>query len=125
MLMKELSTQVTKQDISSLLEVLKANHISNLNDYLLFNLDDKMKKELLQNITFLEDDSLWTIEELTTYQVIAKTIDNDFILSDNSTTLVIPSYLNKSDSEIFQLPIWHFFIQFEEKTLNTTILALN
>ena len=120
-LYKEIGTDTTLP----LITTLKSNHISHLNEYLLFDLDDKMTDELLKNIEFLADDSLWTKEELADYHVIARTIDNDFILDNDSTVLIIPSHLNKSDSETFNLSIWQFLIQFEEKTLDTHILALN
>ncbi|MBP2966805.1 hypothetical protein, partial [Acinetobacter baumannii] len=83
------------------------------------------KEELLSNIDFLDDSTLWATEDLTDYKVIAKTIDNDFILSDDTTVLVVPAHLNKSDSEVFQMPICQFLFKFEEKSLNTDILALN
>lgn len=107
-----------------LLSSLKENQITHLNEYLLFDLDGKMQTELLQHIDFLKDDTLWTKEDLTSYRVVARTIDNDLILSNDTHVLIIPSSLNKKDSEIFSLSIWELLVQFEEKKLNTNILAL-
>lgn len=125
MSIKELSFLDSSKTTQSFLSTLKANNLTDLNDYLLFDLDNQMKQELLQQLDFLADDSLWNKEDLAAYQTVAKTIDNDWILCNDVTVLVIPSHLYKNDSEIFTLPIWDFFIQFEEKKLETHILALN
>ncbi|MEG0286882.1 MAG: hypothetical protein RR494_13855 [Vagococcus sp.] len=125
MSIKELSFLDSSKTTQSFLSTLKANNLTDLNDYLLFDLDNQMKQELLQQLDFLADDSLWNKEDLAAYQTVAKTIDNDWILCNDVTVLVIPSHLYKNDSEIFTLSIWDFFIQFEEKKLETHILALN
>lgn len=125
MSIKELSFLDSSKTTQSFLSTLKANNLIDLNEYLLFDLDNQMKQELLQQLDFLADDSLWNKEDLAAYQTVAKTIDNDWILCNDVTVLVIPSHLYKKDSEIFTLSIWDFFIQFEEKKLETHILALN
>ena len=125
MIIHDLYQLDTDRTTTSLLNLLKEKHVAHLNEYLLFNLDGKMKEELTQNIQYLSDDGLWTESELISYEVVAKTIDNEFILSNDTQVLVIPSHLNKVDSEIFDLSIWSFLCQFEEKNLATTILALN
>jgi hypothetical protein len=125
MTIDELVAQQAFQTTSDFLDALKKNNITDINEYLLFNLDDKMKEELFTNIDFLDDDTIWSKKELENFEVIAKTIDNDYLLSQGDTSLIIPSTLNKADSEIFDLPIWKLLIEFEEKTLPTNILALD
>lgn len=125
MTIDELVAQHTFQTTSDFLDTLKNNNITDINEYLLFNLNDRMKEELFTNIDFLADDTLWSKEDLENFEVIAKTIDNDYLLSQGDTSLIIPSSLNKADSEICDLPIWKLLIKFEEKTLPTNILALD
>lgn len=125
MTIDELVAQHTFQTTSDFLDTLKNNNITDINEYLLFNLNDRMKEELFTNIDFLADDTLWSKEDLENFEVIAKTIDNDYLLSQGDTSLIIPSSLNKADSESFDLPIWKLLIKFEEKTLPTNILALD
>lgn len=125
MTIDELVAQQAFQTTSDFLDTLKNNNITDINEYLLFNLNDRMQEELFTNIDFLADDTLWSKEDLENFEVIAKTIDNDYLLSQGDTSLIIPSSLNKADSEIFDLPIWKLLIEFEEKTLPTNILALD
>ena len=125
MTIDKLVAQQAFQTTSDFLDTLKNNNITDINEYLLFNLNDRMKEELFTNIDFLADDTLWSKEELESFEVIAKTIDNDYLLSHDGTTLIIPSSLNKIDSEYFDLSIWHVLIEFEEKKLQTKILSLN
>jgi hypothetical protein len=125
MTIDELVAQQAFQTTSDFLDTLKNNNITDINEYLLFNLNDRMQEELFTNIDFLADDTLWSKEDLENFEVIAKTIDNDYLLSQGDTSLIIPSSLNKTDSEIFDLPIWKLLIEFEEKTLPTNILALD
>ncbi|MGF2145868.1 hypothetical protein ACQUEF_10900 [Vagococcus fluvialis] len=125
MTIDELVAQQAFQTTLDFLDTLKNNNITDINEYLLFNLNDRMKEELFTNIDFLADDTLWSKKELENFEVIAKTIDNDYLLSQGDTSLIIPSTLNKADSEIFDLPIWKLLIEFEEKTLPTNILALD
>ena len=125
MTIDELVAQQAFQTTSDFLDTLKNNNITDINEYLLFNLNDRMKEVLFTNIDFLADDTLWSKEDLENFEVIAKTIDNDYLLSQGDTSLIIPSSLNKADSEICDLPIWKFLIEFEEKTLPTNILALD
>lgn len=125
MIIDELVAQNTFQTTLDFLDTLKKANITNINEYLLFNLNDRMKEELFTNIEFLADETIWSKEELEDFEVIAKTIDNDYLLSKDDTSLIIPSSLNKADSEILDLPIWNVLIKFEEKTLQTKILSLN
>lgn len=125
MTIAELVAQNTFQTTSDFLAALKNANITDINEYLLFNLDDTMKPELFTNIEFLADETIWSKEALEGFQVIAKTIDNDYLLSQDNISLIIPSHLNKADSEHFDLPIWNVLIEFEEKTLQTRILSLD
>lgn len=105
------------------LEILRSENISNDNDYLLFNLTNK-DDTFYQNLIFLADEDIWTKEELMSKILIAQTIDNDYILADSVSVLVIPYSLNKKDSETFPLSIWEFLIQFEEKKIDSAILSV-
>lgn len=125
MSIEQLVADTTFNTSQDFLDSLRSNNINQLREYLLFNLDLIMKKELLESIHFLADDMLWSEKELESYEVIAKTIDNDYLLSNDCNCLIIPSHLNKEDSEIIDMPIWTLLVQFEKKELQTNILSLN
>ena len=93
MTIDELVAQQAFQTTSDFLDTLKNNNITDINEYLLFNLNDRMKEVLFTNIDFLADDTLWSKEDLENFEVIAKTIDNDYLLSQGDTSLIIPSSL--------------------------------
>lgn len=106
------------------LTILEKHQITHFNEYLLFNFTNK-EELFFQNLDFLKAPNIWEKSELTSYTLVAQTIDNDYILATDSQVLVIPTSLNKQDSETFDLTIWEFLIAFEEKNLTTHILALN
>lgn len=108
----------------ALLEALSQAEISSFHEYLLFGTSEK-KALFLQNLTFLAEEDVWTPEELVDYQLVAQTIDNDYILASNSQVLVIPSHLYRDDSETYDLTITTFFEQYIEGALPSNILAAN
>ncbi len=119
----DLKNKSNTESPKDILAFLKEQNITDYNGYLLFNLVDKMDS-FYQNLIFLEDESIWEKAELEQMTLMAQTIDNDYILATESTVLVIPYSLNRQDSEVFHLSFWDFLIQFDDKTLVTTILNL-
>lgn len=124
MLFKSLKEKSNTSHPTEILTYLKERSIQDYNGYLLFNLDQK-EETFFKNLSFLADESTWIKEDLDGQVLIAQTIDNDYLFATKSSVTVIPYSFNKQDSEIFDLPIWDFLIAFEEKTLETSILALN
>ncbi|MGO3731683.1 MAG: hypothetical protein ACTJHC_00755 [Vagococcus sp.] len=125
--MTSIDFEFLKQSVSSdsptdFLHTLKQAGISDLNGYLLFNLDDQTKT-FYQNLDFLADDSVWTKEELITYTLVAQTIDNDYLLATSDTVLVIPYHLYKEDSEMFNQSIWAFLTAYTTGANPSRILA--
>lgn len=123
MMFKSIEEKIKNLTPVELLSFLKENQIQTINDYLLFNLN-QMEQEFYQNLDFLKAPTIWTKDELLSFTVVGKTIDNDYILATEKQVLVIPYSLNKEDSEIFDLSIGDFLIAFENKSLPTKILAL-
>lgn len=124
MLFESLKEKSNTNHPTEILAYLKGQSIKDYNGYLLFNLDHK-EETFFKNLSFLADESTWTKEGLDGQVLIAQTIDNDYLFATESSVTVIPYSFNKLDSEIFDLSIWDFLIAFEEKTLETSILALN
>ena len=124
MLFEFLKEKSNTNNPDEVLAYLKEESIQDYNGYLLFNLDQK-EETFFKNLSFLADESTWTKEALERQVLIAQTIDNDYLFATESSVTVIPYSFNKQDSEIFDLPIWDFLIAFEEKKLETSILALN
>lgn len=124
MTFKDLALKASSNSATEFLDILKAQKITHFNEYLLFDVTN-MAKNFSQNLEFLKDDGIWTEKELENYQLIAQTIDNDFILSNDQNILVIPSSFHHDDSEIFEVTIWQFFESFEDQTLDSHILAVN
>ena len=123
MTFKELATLAQNDSVEEFQKILKENQIRDFNDYLLFDLTN-MAKNFQQNLLFLSDDSIWTTDELSDYTLVAQTIDNDYILATQNQVLVIPSSLNRSDSEFFDESIWSFLEKLEEKRLISQIIAV-
>lgn len=123
MMFKSIEEKIKSLTPVELLSFLKENQIQTINDYLLFNLN-QIEQEFYQNLDFLKAPAIWTKDELLSFTVVGKTIDNDYILATEKQVLVIPYSLNKEDSEIFDLSIGDFLIAFENKSLPTKILAL-
>lgn len=121
---KELQPMTKTASPKECLDVLRTHNVTDYNDYLLFNLTNK-EELFYQNLAFLADEDIWTKEELTDKVLVAQTIDNDYLLANDTTVLVIPYSLNKHDSETFTSTFWDFLIQLEEKTLSSTILSVN
>ncbi|MGX7024184.1 hypothetical protein [Vagococcus hydrophili] len=119
---KELETELKTAEPKDFLTLLKEKEISDYKGYLLFNLTN-IESNFYQNLEFLKDDDIWLQEELKDYAIVAQTIDNDYVLATDTSVLVIPYSLNKKDSEFFELSSIDFFIQLEEKNLNSNILA--
>ena len=121
---EDLQASAKDSSLKAFLDQLQEQHIGHFNEYLLFNVAN-METTFFNNLAFLADDDIWTKEELKEYSLVAQTIDNDYILATDEAVLIIPSSLNKKDSEKLPLSIWNFFKAFEDKTLESNILSIN
>lgn len=106
------------------LDALSKAQINSFHEYLLFGTSEKQAL-FLQNLAFLAEEDVWTAEELTDYQLVAQSIDNDYILASNNHVMVIPSHLYRDDSETYEVTITPFFEQYLEGSLASNILADN
>lgn len=125
MFLSDLKQQATTNSPEEFLALLTQAGIQDINDYLLFNLDNEMTAPFFSSLSFLENETTWTEKELSQAFLVAQTIDSDSLFYLDNRMIVIPVSLNKQDSEIHELNIWDFFIQFESGTLATNILAIN
>lgn len=120
---QELQKEAQSANPKDFLNLLNKHHITDYNEYLLFNLTNK-ENLFYQNLEFLSDTDIWSKEDISDKTLIAQTIDNDYLLADETSILVIPYSLNKNDSESFNMTIWDFLNQLEGKKLNSKILAV-
>lgn len=109
--------------ITSFKTMLANNHIEELNEGLIF------QQPTITNIftkTSQALDSAYTISKKflneNNVEVLAMTIDGDFICGNDQRTYCLPKNLLKSDMEIFDLPIRKFLLALDSEEVQSHIL---
>lgn len=109
-----------------------ATFIKHFDDRRIFQYDDYFLLDQERIVRLFESNLKALQSEITiepdffdeTTKVVAMTIDGDFILANDQRTYVLPKTLIKADLEVFDMALIDFFVQYEEQSLQSTILPM-
>lgn len=117
--------QLSDQKPETFLRELQKRGITDYCDYLLFQ-DETTEMNFYQSLDFLCSATTLQktdLSKLTDFQIIAQTIDGDYLAADPTHTYVIPSSLNKNDIEVYPKPISQFLVAYTNGEIESSILA--
>lgn len=118
---KEVANDLLDNTPEHFLTIIKRLNIIDKEEFFIFQ-TPTLEDNFYQSLIYLADDDIWTKEELADFVLVAQTIDNDYILANQTQTLIIPYSFYKRDSEYYELPIGEFFKEYENHQIQSTIL---
>lgn len=81
-------------------------------------------QQFCQSLEYLQTEATLALKDLETAALVfvAQTIDGDYLFSSPSSTLVIPTSLQKKDCESFEKTIVPFLLDYYQGNIQSTIL---
>lgn len=113
-----LQYRIADKKVTTFINYFDERRIFQYDDYFLLD-QARIKRLFLNNVAHLASEVTLSPDFLTEEgaEVVAMTIDGDFILANDHQTFVIPKSFMTADIEVFPQAVIDFFVAYEEQTL--------